>query len=77
MVVRPRPLDEAKAVPSVRVERRRIRRGPPSPGLGDLVRVFGGAAKDPLGGSFAGFGSIGRESGAIVVSFMGLVVRRI
>ena len=39
--------------------------------------MFGGAAKDPPGGSFAGFGSIGRGSGAIVVSFMGRVVRRI
>ena len=42
-----------------------------------LFECSGGAAKDPLGGSFAGFGSIGRESGAIVVSFMGRVVRRI
>ena len=30
---------------------------------GGLVWMFGGAAKDPPGGSFAGFGSIGRGVG--------------
>ncbi len=42
-----------------------------------VFECSGAAAMDPPGGSFRGFGSIGRGSGAIVIALMCRVGRRI